>query len=137
MDRIDVLFLCTGNACRSQMAEGLLRCLGKDRFRVFSAGTHPSELNRLAVRAMKELNIDISGQSSKGVDTFSGRRFNYVITVCDGAKTRCPVFPASTRHLHWSFKDPTEATGQEGERMKVFRAARDGIRREIERFLET
>lgn len=137
VDRTDVLFLCTGNACRSQMAEGLLRCMGKDRFRAFSAGTHPSGLNRLAVKAMKELNIDISGQSSKRVETFSGRRFDFVITVCDSAKTRCPVFPAGTHHLHWSFKDPAEATGSEGDKMKVFRAVRDGIGREIERFLET
>ncbi len=130
------LFLCTGNACRSQMAEGLLRHLGKSRFEAFSAGTHPSTLNPLAVKAMAELGIDISAQTSSGLEAFEGRPFDYVITVCDRAKETCPVYPEDTCQHHWSFEDPAEARGTEEEQMRVFRKVRDEIRKQIENFLK-
>jgi arsenate reductase len=130
-----VLFLCTGNSCRSQMAEGLLRQLGAGRFEAASAGTRPAGLNPDAVAAMRELGIDISGQASKHVDSLAGESFQHVITVCDNAKETCPVFPAAVNTLHWSFDDPAAATGSEEERMAVFRRVRDEIRQRIGRFL--
>src|SRR5262245_28211762 len=105
-----VLFLCTGNSARSQMAEGFLRAAAGDRFDVASAGTHPAGLNPLAVGAMLELGIDISGHAAKSLDAFLERRFDFVITVCDRAKKTCPVFPGATTMLHWSFDDPASAT---------------------------
>ena len=104
-----VLILCTGNSCRSQMAEGVLRYYGSSRYEVFSAGTKPSSVNPLAIQVMKEIGIDISGQRSKHVDEFKGRSFDYVITVCDNAKESCPFFPGNTKRLHWEFPDPPHA----------------------------
>lgn len=130
-----VLFLCTGNSCRSQMAEGLLRHLGGGRFDAASAGTRPVELNPGAVAAMKEIGIDISGHASKHVDSLAGESFQHVITVCDNARETCPVFPAEAGTLHWSFDDPAGATGSQEERMAVFRRVRDEIRGRIEKFL--
>src|SRR3954453_7985 len=101
-----VLFLCTGNSCRSQMAEGLLRHVAGDRFEAASAGTHPQGLNPDAVAAMQEIGIDISHQRSKHVDDFAGDQFHSVITVCDRAKESCPIFPSTRSLLHWSFDDP-------------------------------
>lgn len=131
-----VLFLCTGNSCRSQMAEGLLRHLGGDRFEAASAGTRPVELNPGAVAAMGEIGIDISGHASKHVDSLAGESFQHVITVCDNARETCPVFPAEVETLHWSFDDPAGATGSEEERMAVFRRVRDEIREKVEKFLD-
>jgi arsenate reductase len=122
-----VLFLCTGNSCRSQMAEGLLRHLAGDRFDVTSAGTHPAGLNPGAVEAMREIGVDISRQESKPVDQFLGRRFDYVITVCDRAKESCPTFHGAGSLLHWSFDDPAAARGTADERRVVFRRVRDEI----------
>jgi len=101
-----ILFLCTGNSARSQMAEGLLRHMAGDRFEVFSAGTRPSGLNPNAVQAMAEVGIDISGHRSKHVDEFAGHQFDYVFTVCDNAKETCPFFPGGGKRLHQSFEDP-------------------------------
>ena len=100
-----MLILCTGNSARSQMAEGLLRNDGGDRFEVFSAGVEPSKVQPLAVEVMSEVGIDISRQKSKSVDEFVRQQFDYVITVCDNAKERCPIFPGQTKRVHWSF-DP-------------------------------
>src|SRR6184192_3332267 len=111
-----VLFLCTGNSCRSQMAEGLLRHLAGDRFEVASAGTHPQGLNPGAVAVMQEIGIDIAHQQSKSVDHFAREHFDYVITVCDRAKESCPIFPAQSSVLHWSFDDPASAAGTPEER---------------------
>ena len=130
-----VLFLCTGNSCRSQMAEGFLRTLGKGRFEVFSAGTHPSTVNPLAVRAMAEVGIDISGQASEGLEAYEYRPFDHVITVCDRAKESCPVFSGAVCQIHWSFDDPAEAEGADDPRMQVFRRVRGEIREQIEGFL--
>jgi arsenate reductase len=135
MEKARVLFLCTGNSARSQMAEGLLRHLAGDRFDVSSAGIQPKGLNSLAVRAMQEIGIDISNHWSKDVSQFLGQNFSYVITVCDKAKESCPVFPSKARRLHWSFKDPAEAEGPEGERLAVFRQVRDEIASYIRDFI--
>src|SRR5947209_13570162 len=126
-DKKRVLILCTGNSARSQMAEGLLRELGGGRFKVFSAGTRPSNVRPEAVEAMREVGIDIGGQRSKSVDEFAGREFDYVITVCDNARESCPVFPGKTERIHWSFDDPAAAEGGWPERLEVFRRVRDEI----------
>ena len=101
-----VLFLCTGNSCRSQMAEGLLRAMAGGRYDVFSAGTRPHGVNPDAVRAMREVGIDIAQQQSQHVDEFLHAGIDLVITVCDKAKESCPVFPGNVERLHWSFDDP-------------------------------
>ena len=123
-----VLILCTGNSARSQMAEGLLRHDGGDRFTVESAGTRPSKVRPEAVAAMREIGIDIGGHRSKHVDEFTGREFDYVLTVCDHAREVCPIFPAATVKLHRSFDDPAAVEGTEEERLAAFRRVRDEIR---------
>ena len=126
-DKKRVLILCTGNSARSQMAEGLLRHMGGDRFEVESAGVEPSHVRPQAIEAMREIGIDISGHRSKSVDEFSGQEVDYVITVCDNANERCPVFPGNTERIHWSFDDPAAAEGDEAARLAVFRRVRDEI----------
>ena len=116
------------------MAEGLLRQAG-DRFEVASAGTEAPGVNPLATRAMAEIGVDLRGQTSKTLDRFLGERWDYVITVCDGANEACPVFPGATTRLHWSFDDPSAATGSEEQRLAVFRRVRDEIRARIEAWL--
>jgi arsenate reductase len=130
-----VLFLCTGNSCRSQMAEGFLRRHGGDKFEVRSAGTHPTTLNPLAVKAMSETGVDISSHESKSASLFTGEEFTYVITVCDHAKESCPIFPGTSIRLHWPFDDPADATGSEEERLAVFRRVRDEIDKRIREFV--
>ena len=134
MEKTKVLFLCTHNSARSQMAEGLLRHLAGERFEVMSAGTEPAHGRPLAVRVMGELGIDISGQESKTLDRYLGEPFDYVITVCDDAKEACPFFPGAAQHLHWSLPDPAAAQGTEDERLEVevFRSVRDRLRHHIE-----
>jgi arsenate reductase len=127
-----VLILCTGNSARSQMAEGLLRAIGGDKFEVFSAGTHPSIVRPEAIAVMKEKGIDISHHRSKSVDEFIGQHFDYVITVCDNAKENCPVFPAKTNQIHHNFADPAAVEGDDETRLNAFRIVRD----EIERWLK-
>ncbi len=121
-----VLFLCVHNSARSQMAEGLLRTIAGYRFEAFSAGAEATEVRPLAIRAMAEVGIDISGQRSKTVQEFDGQAFDWVVTVCDDAKEACPYFPGD-RQLHWSFDDPSAAEGTEEERLEVFRRVRDEI----------
>ena len=130
-----VLFLCTGNSARSQMAEGLLRHMAGDVFEAFSAGTHPVGLNPGAVAAMKDIGVDISSQRSKHVAEFLSGRFDYVITVCDRAKESCPVFHDAGALLHWSFNDPAAVEGTEAEQEKAFRRVRDEIQEQIMTFL--
>ena len=126
-----VLFLCTHNSARSQMAEGLLRHLATDRFEAMSAGTEATRVRPLAVRAMDEIGIDISGQRSKTLDRYLQEPFDYVITVCDDANEACPFFPGAVHRLHWSFEDPSKAEGTDEERLEVFRSVRDQIRERI------
>ncbi len=117
------------------MAEGLLRHLAEDRFEVKSAGTEETHVRPLAIEAMKEIGIDISGQRSKTIASLGERRFDWAITVCDSANEACPIFPGGTRRLHWSFDDPSGATGTEAQRLAVFRRVRDEIRAKIEEIL--
>ncbi|HTA22916.1 MAG TPA: arsenate reductase ArsC [Terriglobales bacterium] len=135
MSKAKVLFLCTGNSARSQMAEGYLRNLASSNFEPLSAGIEPKGLNPLAVEAMKEVGIDISRQTSKDVREFLGQAIPYVVTVCDNAKQRCPIFPRTYKFLHWSLEDPAEATGSPQEKLAVFRRVRDEIRQRIEQEL--
>jgi arsenate reductase (thioredoxin) len=130
--RSRILFLCTHNSARSQMAEGLLRQLARDRFEVMSAGTEATHIRPLAIRAMDEIGIDISGQESKTLDRYLDEPFDFVITVCDDANEACPFFPGAANRLHWSFEDPSRAEGSEEERLAVFRSVRDRIRERIE-----
>ncbi len=127
-----ILFICTHNSARSQMAEGLLRHLDGDRFEVYSAGTEATQVRPLAIEVMRELDIDISGQQSKTLDRYVGEPFDKVITVCDTAAEACPVFPGAREQLHWSFPDPSQATGSPEEQRAVYRAVRDAIRARLE-----
>jgi arsenate reductase len=130
-----VLFICTHNSARSQMAEGLLRHLAGDRFEVASAGTEATHVRPLAIEAMRELGIDITSQTSKTIASLDGRSFDVAISVCDSANEACPVFPSSTKRLHWSFDDPSGAKGTDEERLAMFRRVRDEIRARIEEFI--
>jgi arsenate reductase len=130
-----VLFLCTHNSARSQMAEGVLRALAGDRFDVASAGTEATRVHPLAVRAMAEVGIDLRRHTSKTLDRFLDAVWDDVVTVCDSANARCPVFPGGARRLHWSFDDPSAAAGTEEERLEVFRRVRDEIAARIRAWL--
>jgi len=132
-----VLFLCTHNSARSQMAEGLLRTMAGDRFEVQSAGTEKTAVHPLAIRVMAEHGIDISGHSSKVYDGLIAASWDSVITVCDDANERCPVFPGAIERLHWSFEDPSRATGDEQARLVVFRRVRDEIEARLVEWLAT
>ncbi len=132
-----VLVLCTGNSCRSQMAEGILRHYGSDRFEAFSAGTRPSRLNPAAVRVMKEIGIDISAQRSKDLKEYSSRQFDYIVTVCDNANESCPVFPGKGVRLHWPFPDPPHESEESEEKLAEFRRVRDLILQKFKRAAET
>ena len=128
-----VLFLCTGNSARSQMAEALLPLIAGHQFECSSAGTQPTGLNPAAVEAMRELGVDISHQRSKHLEEFLGEEFDYVITVCDRAKETCPIFPSTRRLLHWSFEDPVAAP--DDQRKEVFRRVRDEIASRLSKFI--
>ena len=130
-----VLFLCTHNSARSQMSEGLLRELGRGDFEVFSAGTEATHVRPLAIKAMAEKGIDISAQRSKVLTEYLGEPFDYVITVCDQANESCPVFPGARNRLHWSFPDPSKATGPEAEQLAVYSQVRDAIEARIKQEL--
>jgi arsenate reductase len=136
---VHVLFLCTHNSSRSQMAEGFLRALGGEHYAVFSAGTHPRSVHPLAIRAMAELGIDISavaGYRAKGIEEFAHQPpMDLVVTVCDEAAEECPFFPGARCQEHWGFPDPSTASGTEEERLVVFRHVRDAIAARIERWL--
>lgn len=130
-----VLFLCTHNSARSQMAEGLLRQRAADCFHVASAGTEKTRVHPLAIEAMSRIHIDITQQSSKTLDRFLDERWDYVITVCDRANESCPFFPAAAQRLHWSFEDPSAASGSEDERLGAFEKIRNQIDERIAAFL--
>ena len=139
MERESVIFLCTGNSCRSQMAEGFLRALAGDRFEVFSAGLEPRGLNPLAVKAMAEIGIDISGQQSKGVEIYLGRRsFHHAVFVCRKAEENCPTaYPFALNRYSWPLEDPAQTEGDEQARLAVFRRVRDTIGRKVREWLST
>lgn len=132
-----ILILCTGNSCRSQMAEGFLKSLDAG-LEVFSAGTNPApRVNPLAAKVMKEINIDITGGHPKKVEQFVEQSFDYVITVCDNAKETCPVFTGNVKHkLHIGFDDPADVAGTEEEILNTFRKIRDEIKKEFKKFIQ-
>ena len=132
---IRVLVLCTGNSARSQMAEGLLRHDGGDRFLVESAGTQPSLVRPEAIAVMREIGVDISGHRSKSVNEFETQQFDYVITVCDNAREACPVFFGAAHRLHHDFEDPAAVQGPEAERLATFRRVRDQLRTYLDAFV--
>jgi arsenate reductase len=124
---IRVLFLCTHNSARSQMAEALLRQIGGERFEVVSAGTEATRVHPLAIRAMADVGIDIAQSRSKHLNEYIGQDFDYVITVCDSANESCPIFPGDPQRIHWSFPDPSAAEGSDDERYRVFERVRNEI----------
>jgi arsenate reductase len=135
-DKPRVLFLCTANSARSQMAEALLRHYAGHRFEVYSAGLEPKGVNPYTLRVMDEIGIDIRDQRSKSVSTYLGRTiFSYVITVCSNAEANCPIFPGYTIRMHWPFDDPAAATGSDDEKMAKFRDARNRIAARIQDWL--
>ena len=127
MNKQRVLFLCTHNSARSQMAEGFLRAMAGDRFDAHSAGTEKTSVNPLAIQAMAERGIDLGGHTSKVVEGLTQEPWDYVITVCDDANERCPLMPGAQKRLHWSFVDPSRASGSPEERLATFRKVRDQI----------
>jgi len=130
-----VLFICTHNSARSQMAEGLVNHDLAGKVQAFSAGTEPSSVNPLVIAAMKEVGIDISRHRSKSIDEFADEKFDFVITLCDHAAESCPVFFGGTRRMHMGFPDPAGVTGTEEEKLSFFRKLRDQIRKEVADFL--
>jgi arsenate reductase len=128
---LKVLFLCTENACRSQMAEGIMNHDLAGLVQARSAGVRPSRVNPRAIQVMSELGIDISHHRSKAVDDVAGDQFDLVITVCDNASQQCPMFPGNTEIMHISFPDPAQATGSEEEILAVFRRVRDDLRERL------
>lgn len=131
-----VLFLCTHNSSRSQMAEGLLQARGGAAYEVFSAGTQPRTVHPLAIQVMRELGIEISGHRAKGIEEFRERiPMDLVVTVCDDAAEACPFFPNTRRQEHWGFPDPSQVEGSEEERLAAFRHIRDLIATRIDQFL--
>ena len=132
-----VLFLCTGNSARSQMAEAFVRKYAGDRFEAHSAGLEPREVNPFTVQVLREVGIDISNQTSKGISTYLGKvLFQYLITVCDDAEKNCPtVWPGVNQRMHWSFEDPAAFEGSNDEKLAKFREIRDKIERRIKVWL--
>ncbi len=118
---IKVLFLCTGNSARSQMAEHILRELGGDHFEAYSAGTHPRAVHPMTIKVLDEVQIDASHARSKSMDEFADQKFDYIITVCNKAKDACPTFPDDTQRIHWGFDDPAAFENSEEEMLKLFR----------------
>ena len=138
MTTTSVLFLCTGNRARSQMAEAVLRNLAADRFEAFSAGLEPTTIHPLTYRVMAEIGLDLHGHRSKSLKEYLGRHhFHHVITVCDHAEQNCPTtFPGHPTRHHWNLPDPTTAPGTETQRLTVFRDVRDAVRSQVSRFIE-
>ena len=132
-----VLFICTGNACRSQIAHGLLRDMAGDRFEVFSAGSHPSRVHPMSVAVMKEVGVDISHHTSDFVDDYLDKGIDIAITVCDNANQSCPTFPGNAERIHWSIDDPFKGWNFDTSKMDSFRETRREIKEKLETFLES
>mgnify|MGYP001280298719 FL=1 len=131
-----IIFICTGNACRSQIAEGLLRNLASDKFSVFSAGSHPSQVHPMSVAVMEEVGIDISHHTSDPISDYVDHGIDVVITVCDNAKQACPVFPGNVEHIHWSIEDPFNGWDFDPLDLDNFRKVREDINSRIKDFLQ-
>ena len=134
-NRQRVIFVCTHNSARSQMAEGMLRAWGGDRFEAFSAGTEATRVRPEAVTVMEEIGIDISSHSSKTLDPYLGEAFSWLITVCDQAKEACPTIPGVAQQAHWGIDDPSAVDGDEETRLAAFRLARDVLRDRLHIFM--
>jgi arsenate reductase len=134
---IRILVLCTGNSCRSQMAEGFFRKIGSGRIEAYSAGLTPKRVHPKAIAVMREVGIDISGHTSHHLSEYITQQFDFVITVCDNAAENCPVFPGATTKLHWPYDDPDKATGTEEQVIGEFRRVRDAIRLRIAAWVAT
>ena len=134
--RLRMLFLCTHNSARSQMAEGFLRHHGDDAVEVYSAGSEPGRVHPLAIKVMAENGIDVSGADSKHLDQFIGQDFDYVITVCDHANESCPHFPGEPERIHWSFDDPSTVEGSEEERLEAFRHVGTLLNKRLQKWLQ-
>jgi len=138
MEKIKVLFVCTHNAARSQIAEAFLKSIAGDKFEVYSAGLEPTTVNPIAIEAMKEVGIDISGNKTKSVFDFykQGKLFHYVISVCEEARQQCPIFPGLlTKNIHWNFEDPAEFQGTHEEKIEKMRKLREQIKFKVEEFI--
>ena len=135
MDKKKVIFICTGNACRSQMAEGLLRQMAGDKFEVYSAGSHPSRLHPASVAVMAEWNIDITHHTSEPINVYLETGIDIVITVCDNAQQICPTFPGNVKRIHWGLDDPYHGWGSEPEDLLPYRETRDELKDRIKVFL--
>jgi len=131
-----IIFICTGNACRSQIAEGLLRNLASDKFSVFSAGSHPHQVHPMSVAVMEEVGIDISHHTSDPITDYIDHGIDVVITVCDNAKQACPVFPGNVEHIHWSIEDPFNGWDFDPLDLDNFRKVREDINSRIKDFLQ-
>ena len=134
--KIKVIFVCTGNSCRSQMAEGLLRQMASDRFEVYSAGTHPSRVHPMSIRVMKEIGVNISTHTSDPLDKYFGYGINYVITLCDNAREFCPTFPNNAKKIHWSIDDPFRSWKSDHKIIGRYRKTRDEIQDRLEQLIE-
>ena len=132
MSKENILILCTGNSARSQMAEGLLKHITQNRYKIYSAGTKPSIVRPEAIKVLSEIGIDISANRSKSVDEFADKKIEYVLTVCDNAKKNCPYFPAETKLIHHFFDDPAAIEGDEETKIAAFRNVRDEIKTYLE-----
>tara|TARA_B100001105_G_scaffold216845_1_gene182657 strand:- start:70 stop:489 length:420 start_codon:yes stop_codon:yes gene_type:complete len=133
----NIIFICTGNACRSQIAHGLLQNLAKDRFNVFSAGSHPSRVHLMSIKVMEEIGIDISHHKSDHIDEYLDKGIDIVITVCDNANKLCPIFPGNVERLHWSIDDPFRGWDYNENQMEAFRVTREEIKARILDFLQS
>ena len=134
-NKTKVIFICTGNSCRSQMAEGLLRDMAGDRFEIFSAGSHPSRLHPASIIVMAELEIDISNHSADSIDKYLDKDIDIVITVCDNARQVCPVFPGNVKRIHWSIDDPFHGWGAEPSDLIPYRETRETLKDRLESFI--
>ena len=135
MNKEKILFICTGNSARSQMAEGFVNNLFHNKYTAYSAGTDPSKVNSLAIQVMSELGIDISHHKSKSLNEMLDKEFDFIITVCDKANQTCPVFPNKANQIHIAFDDPSSIQGSDEQRLLVFRRVRDEIKEWISEFL--
>jgi len=130
-----IIFICTGNACRSQIAEGIMRQLAGDKFDVFSAGSHPSLVHPISIKVMKEIGINITSHTSDPISNFLSKNINIVVTVCDNADKVCPVFPGKVERIHWSIKDPFKGWGSDPDDLDNFTRTRDDLYERIKNFL--
>ena len=130
-----VIFICTGNACRSQMAEGFLKHYKSNEYKVYSAGTNPTKVHPAAIKVMSELNIDISNHTSDHMNDFLDKKIDIVITVCDDANQKCPIFPGSKKSIHWSIEDPFINWSDDENLLDPYRKCRDAIKKRIKEFI--